>query len=86
MILDIVRLIGGLALILYGANWLTDGASAIARRLGVSDLVIGLTIVALGTSTPELVISVLAAVGAMLLWLSVTLSAAISSMFWQSSE
>ena len=63
MILDIVRLIGGLALILYGANWLTDGASAIARRLGVSDLVIGLTIVALGTSTPELVISVLAAVG-----------------------
>jgi len=63
VILDIVRLIGGLALILYGANWLTDGASAIARRLGVSDLVIGLTIVALGTSTPELVISVLAAVG-----------------------
>lgn len=63
MILDIVRLIGGLALILYGANWLTDGASAIARRLGVSDLVVGLTIVALGTSTPELVISVLAAVG-----------------------
>ena len=63
MILDIVRLIGGLALILYGANWLTDGASAIARRLGVSDLVIGLTIVALGTSTPELVISILAAVG-----------------------
>lgn len=63
MILDIVRLIGGLALILYGANWLTDGASAIARRLGVSDLVVGLTIVALGTSAPELVISVLAAVG-----------------------
>lgn len=63
MILDIVRLIGGLALILYGANWLTDGASAIARRLGVSDLVVGLTIVALGTSTPELVISILAAVG-----------------------
>lgn len=63
MFLDIVRLIGGLALILYGANWLTDGASAIARRLGVSDLVVGLTIVALGTSTPELVISILAAVG-----------------------
>lgn len=62
MIADILWLILGLALILVGANMLTDGASAIAKRLGVSDLVIGLTVVAFGTSTPELVISVVSAI------------------------
>lgn len=62
MILDIVFLILGLALILLGANALTDGASAMARRWGVSDLVVGLTVVAFGTSTPELVISIMSAV------------------------
>lgn len=46
-----------------GANALTDGASAIARRMGISDLVVGLTVVAFGTSAPELVISLLAAIG-----------------------
>lgn len=61
MIVDIVWLVVGLVLILLGANWLTDGSSAIARRLGVSDLVVGLTVVAFGTSAPELVISVLSA-------------------------
>ena len=50
-------------LILVGANILTEGASAIARRIGVSELVVGLTVVAFGTSAPELAISVLAAVG-----------------------
>ena len=45
MIMDIVWLIVGLVLILAGANGLTDGASAIARRMGVSDLVVGLTVV-----------------------------------------
>lgn len=54
-------LILGLALILAGANYLTDGAAAVARRFGISDLVIGLTIVAFGTSAPELVISVMSA-------------------------
>lgn len=58
---DIFWLIAGLALILYGANLLTDGASAVAKRMGVSDLIIGLTVVAFGTSTPELVISLMAA-------------------------
>ena len=53
----------GLALILLGANGLTDGAAAVAKRFQISDLVIGLTIVALGTSAPELVISVMAALG-----------------------
>ncbi len=59
--MDIVWLIVGLVLILVGANALTDGASAIARRMGVSDLIIGLTVVAFGTSAPELAISVLSA-------------------------
>ena len=49
----------GLALILAGANYLTDGAAAVAKRFRISDLVIGLTIVAFGTSAPELVISVM---------------------------
>ncbi len=61
--LDVVFLIGGLALILLGANGLTDGAAAVAKRFHISDLVIGLTIVALGTSAPELVISTMAALG-----------------------
>lgn len=61
--LDIVFLIGGLVLILLGANGLTDGAAAVAKRFHISDLVIGLTIVALGTSAPELVISTMAALG-----------------------
>lgn len=61
MIMNIVWLILGLVLILVGANALTDGASAIAKRMGISELVIGLTVVAFGTSTPELVVSVVAA-------------------------
>ncbi len=62
MIVSIAFLLGGLALILFGANWLTDGSAAIARRWGVSDLVVGLTVVAFGTSAPELVISVMSAI------------------------
>ena len=61
MVLDVVWLLVGLLLILWGANALTDGASAIARRLGVSDLIIGLTVVAFGTSAPELTISIISA-------------------------
>ncbi len=60
--LDLLFLIGGLILTLYAANWLVDGASSIAKRFNVSDLVIGLTIVALGTSTPELAINVFSAI------------------------
>lgn len=62
MITDILLLILGLTLIIGGANFLTDGAAAIARRTGMSDLVVGLTIVAFGTSAPELVISVISAI------------------------
>lgn len=60
MIIDIVWLIVGLVLILSGANFLTDGASAVAKKFGLTDLVIGLTVVAFGTSAPELVISITA--------------------------
>ena len=59
--LNVILLIGGLALILLGANGLTDGAAAVAKRFKISDLVIGLTIVACGTSAPELVISTMSA-------------------------
>lgn len=62
MLLDIFFLLLGLGLILGGANLLTDGASALARSRGVSDLVIGLTVVAFGTSAPELVISIMSAI------------------------
>lgn len=62
MLLGSVFLIIGLVLILAGANWLTGGASSLARRLGISDLVVGLTVVAFGTSAPELAISILSAV------------------------
>ncbi|MCR4823983.1 MAG: calcium/sodium antiporter [Bacteroidales bacterium] len=55
--MQIVLLIAGLALIVFGADWLVDGASAIARKAGISEFVIGLTIVGFGTSCPELVVS-----------------------------
>lgn len=53
---------GGLVLIVKGADWLTEGASSIARRFHVSSLVIGLTIVAFGTSMPEMVVSMFSAI------------------------
>lgn len=56
--MDILFLIGGLLLILLGANGLTDGASSVAKRFHIPNIVIGLTIVAFGTSTPELAVSV----------------------------
>ena len=59
--MDIFLLILGLALILGGANFLTDGSAALAQRFRVPEFIVGLTIVAVGTSTPELVVSVLSA-------------------------
>lgn len=52
-----LMLIVGLVLLVKGADWLVDGASAIAKRFGISDLVIGLTVVAFGTSMPEFVVN-----------------------------
>lgn len=56
--MDILLLIGGLLLILIGANGLTDGAASVAKRFHIPSIVIGLTIVAFGTSAPELAVSV----------------------------
>lgn len=55
--MTILLMLVGLALLLAGANYLTEGSSAVAKRFGISEFVIGLTIVAIGTSAPELVVS-----------------------------
>ncbi len=60
--MNILLLLGGLALILGGANGVTDGASSIARRFRISPIVIGLTIVSFGTSAPELAVSLSSAI------------------------
>ena len=60
--LQILLLLLGLALIVFGADWLVDGASGIARRFGLSEFVIGLTIVGMGTSAPEMVVSFIGAI------------------------
>ena len=57
MTAQILILIGGLTVILLGANWLVDGSSSIAKKFGISEFVIGLTIVGIGTSSPEMVVS-----------------------------
>jgi len=56
-----LAIIIGFILLIYGADWLVDGASAIAKQLGVSELIIGLTVVAFGTSMPEFIVSIIAA-------------------------
>ncbi len=57
MILPFSLVIIGFVALIYGANWLVNGASSLAKKYKVSDLVIGLTIVAFGTSAPELVVN-----------------------------
>lgn len=61
MILNIVLLLAGFVALIFGATKLVDAASALAARMGVPSIVIGLTIVAFGTSAPELVVNVFAA-------------------------
>ena len=60
--LQIILFLVGLALIVFGADWLVDGASSVARKFGISEFVIGLTIVGMGTSAPEMVVSFLGAI------------------------
>ena len=61
MLFDVLFIIIGVALVLKGADFLTEGASALARRMHVPEIIIGLTIVAAGTSAPELFVSVVSA-------------------------
>lgn len=61
MFLQILIIIAGSVFVSYGAKILVEGSSSLAKRLNISDLVIGLTVVSLGTSSPELIVSVLAA-------------------------
>lgn len=60
--MSIILFILGFALVIKGADFLIEGSSALARKLGISSLVIGLTVVAFGTSVPELVINVFSAI------------------------
>ena len=62
MVLDTLILLGGLALVVFGADWLVEGASSIARKAGLSEFLIGMTIVGIGTSMPELVVSLTGAI------------------------
>ena len=62
MILDIGLIVVGFIFLIKGADWLVGGASGLARKHNVSDLVIGLTIVAFGTSAPELVVNSIASI------------------------
>ena len=65
MTIQILILISGLLLILLGANWLVDGSSSIAKKTGMSEFIIGLTIVGIGTSTPEMVVSFMSSLSPM---------------------
>lgn len=61
IVIDIIVVIGTIFLIAKGANWLVDSSVRIARKFNISDLVIGLTVVAVGTSAPEFAVTILAA-------------------------
>ncbi|MGM9738500.1 MAG: calcium/sodium antiporter [Candidatus Cryptobacteroides sp.] len=63
MLLQIFLFLFGLMLVVWGADALVDGASSIARKFGISEFVIGLTIVGMGTSAPEMVVSFIGAIG-----------------------
>ena len=60
-LLAVVLLVAGFAMLMKGADWFVDGAAGIAARFGIPQLVIGLTIVAMGTSAPEAAVSITAA-------------------------
>ncbi|MDO4934069.1 MAG: calcium/sodium antiporter [Prevotella sp.] len=61
MVLNLLYIIIGVALVIWGADRMTDGAASLARRMHISEMVIGLTIVAAGTSAPELFVSLVSA-------------------------
>lgn len=61
MIQQIIILLVGFIFLVKGADWFVDGAASIARKMGIPQLIIGLTIVAMGTSMPEAAVSITAA-------------------------
>ena len=62
LIIQSILLVVGFVMLVKGADWFVDGSSAVARRFGIPQLVIGLTIVAMGTSAPEAAVSITAAI------------------------
>jgi len=62
MIIQILLLIIGLVLLIIGADWLVSGSSSVARKYGVSEMLIGLTVVGFGTSMPELIVNIIASI------------------------
>ena len=62
MLLATGILIAGILLLIKGADWLVEGSSSLAKRFGVSDLMIGLTVVAFGTSMPELLVNIVSSI------------------------
>ena len=67
MIQQIIILLVGFIFLVKGADWFVDGAASIARKMGIPQLIIGLTIVAMGTSMPEAAVSITAAMQGLLL-------------------
>src|SRR5665648_295083 len=61
MLVPVLLLIAGLVILIFGANYMVEGASALAKKFNISNLAIGLTVVAFGTSAPELVVNTFAA-------------------------
>ena len=60
MAIEVLLLAVGFVLLYFGAEWLVKGSSSLARSLGVTPIVIGLTVVSLGTSAPELIVAIMA--------------------------
>lgn len=61
MVIQVLILIAGFLLLVKGADWFVDGAASLAERMGIPQLVVGLTIVAMGTSMPEAAVSIASA-------------------------
>jgi cation:H+ antiporter len=61
MVTNLLMLIAGFAILIVGANYLVDGASSLAKKFNISNLIIGLTVVAMGTSAPEMTVSIYSA-------------------------
>ncbi|MCD4725791.1 MAG: sodium:calcium antiporter, partial [Bacteroidales bacterium] len=62
ILLDLLMLIGGILIAVIGANILVDGASSIANKLKISSLIIGMTVVAFGTSMPEFAVNIFSSI------------------------